>query len=61
MNKGFLKYAVLIYAGMLALLYGIVAAGQILGFTGLYRRDMVFVLALGLAAQSAIWIIRRKN
>src|SRR5690606_15294183 len=48
--NGVLRYAVLVYAGMLSFLYAIVSAGQILGFTGLYQGNLVIPLVFVLGA-----------
>ena len=53
--KNSLQIPVLLFACTQALFYGIVASGQILGFTGLYFKDFVIGLTIILTAVSLIY------
>ena len=61
MNTYLPKFSLLLFACIQALFYGIVASGQILGFSGLYRRDLVSLLTILLTAGSLIYYLSDKS
>jgi len=60
LNKWLPKFPFLLFACIQALIYGIVASGQILGFSGLYRRDLVLALTIILSAGSLFYYLSDK-
>jgi hypothetical protein len=60
-NKTIQKFPILLFACIQALIYGIIASGQVLGFSGLYRRDFVFLLTILLTAGSLVYYLSDKD
>ncbi len=61
MKKYLPNLPILLYAFIQALFYGIVASGQMLGFSGLYRRDFVLILTILITAGSLIYYVSDKD